>query len=246
MPNQYCRIAVLILIFFFISISCQSLSFREEEIVRGEEAHYLIKPDTILDDIAQGRTDVFSPQITTPQPALSQSLNVVKWSQEDYLSIVEALHRFVWHESISDWHIRHILFYVKCEDIGMGPQLASFILYKVVEDNQHTSRLEHQISIDPANNSVSWSETEYRPNLVVQNPVELSKYKVSITDALQIAEENGGNKIRLEVDNECFLRAQLINSANYWQVSYVKVLDLYILNIDALTGKFHVINKGDK
>lgn len=232
--------------FFFVSISCRFLSLQDEEAIRGNETYYLIDPYTILSDIAQGKTDIFKPQLTTPQPALSQSLSKVKWTQEDYLSVVEALHKFVWNDSIDDWQIRHILFYVNCDDVSSGPQSAYFILYKVVEEGRQSSRFEHEISIDPSNNSASWSDVEYSPNLVAQSPIELSKYKVSISDALQIAEANGGSNIRLGVENECFVSAQLSNLSNSWQVSYVKVLDLYTIDIDPLTGKFEVVDPTKK
>jgi hypothetical protein len=75
----------------------------------------LINPDTILDNIAKEQTDIFDLQSVTPQPALSQSLSTVQWTQKDYLLIVEVVHQFVWHESIEDWNIRYILFSLKCE-----------------------------------------------------------------------------------------------------------------------------------
>lgn len=131
-----------------ISTSCQAFSLRNEEVVRRYETYYLITPDTILDDITNGTTDVFRPSTATPQPALSQSLSTVRWSQRDYLSIAEALHQFVWRKSAEDWNIRYMLFSLNCRDVGKGPQSAYFIFYKVIENNREKERFEYQVHID--------------------------------------------------------------------------------------------------
>jgi hypothetical protein len=227
---------------FFTSVSCLSLSLRDQEIIRGEEGHYLINPDTILADIAQGKTDIFMVQSVTPEPPLSTSLSVVQWNQADYLEIARALHQFVWNESIEDWNLRHLLFSMKCEDILNGPQFGYFIFYKVASIREEESLFEHQIYIDPSNNSVSWSEVEYYPNLARQSAIELLQNKLTVTDALQIAESNGGEETRMGVDNNCKVRGELFNSHDNWRVSYVKVLDLFVIEIDALTGEYKIVN----
>jgi hypothetical protein len=243
MSNEAKKIWIISLtIALLISISCQTFSLRNEKVVRGDETYYLINPDTILDAITNGKTDIFDLQTVTPQPALSQSLSTVQWTQKDYLSIVEALHKYVWHESIEDWNIRYILFHLNCEDVSKGPQSAYFILYKVVEYNQQKTRFEHQIYVDPSNNSVGWSEVEYRPSLVTQHPIELSNHKISITDALQIAEKNGGQAVRTEAANNCTVNGEFINSSDNWRISYVKTLDLFAIDVNAFTGNYKIVN----
>jgi hypothetical protein len=229
-------IAILIL------ISCQTFSFKGEEWIQGDYTYYLINPDTILDDIASGNTNTFSQQAITPQPPLSQSLSTVLWTQKDYLSIVEALHEYVWNESTEGWSLRYLYFSVSCEDINKGPQFAHFILYKVIEKDQQKIRLEHRIYIDPSNNSVSWSEDEFRPSLVTLRPTELSKQKTSITDVFQIAEKNGGQAARTEADNKCKVSGVLVQSSDNWRVSYTKTLDLFKIDINAFDGKYKILN----
>ena len=229
-------------IVFFALISCSSLSLRDQEIIRRAQEYYLINPNTIVADIAQGKTGIFTPQSVTPEPPLSTSLSIVQWSQANYLDIARALHQFVWNEPIEAWNIRHISFSMKCEDILNGPQFGYFIFYKVAKTREEESLFEHQIYIDPSNNSVSWSEVEYYPNLARQRAIELSQYKLSISDALQIAEKNGGEEIRMEIDNDCKVRVQLFNTNNDWRVSYVQVLDLFVIDVDALTGEYKIVN----
>jgi len=247
MQYQHTKTWIFVLgLTFLISISCISCSLRREEIVLEEEGYYLINPDTILAEIAQGKTDVFTQQNIPPETQISNSFNTVQWNQEDYLDIIRALYSFVWNESIEDWNIRHILFSMNCEDINSGPQFAYFILYRVDNVRETESRFERQIYIDPSNGSVKWSEVEYYPNLVHQRPIELAQYKVSISNALQIAERNGGEKARTGVDNNCIVRTQLFNSNNQWRVSYLQVLDLFVVDVDALTGEYAIIVKETK
>jgi hypothetical protein len=228
-------------IVLFMSISCQRLSFRNEEAIRGEESYYLIDPNTILADIEQGKAGVFSSQTVTPQAPLSQSLSVVRWTQEDYLNIVQALYKSIWNESTDNWKLRYAWFSMKCDNVDDGPQFAHFIFYKVVQAQQET-RVERQIYIDPSNNAVGWVEVKYFPNLLQLLPIEFPEYQVTVSDALRIAEDNGGREIRIRADNECKVSGELINTSDNWRVSYVKTLDLFSIDIDALTGNYKIVD----
>jgi len=243
MLKQFHKTLSLVLgIVFLASVSCLSLSLRDQEIIRGEEGYYQINPDTILSHIAQGKTDIFTFQSATPEPPLSRSLSVVQWSQTDYLDIARALHQSVWNEPIEDWNLRHILFSMNCENIMNGPQFGYFIFYKVANIRDEESLLEHQIYIDPSNNSVSWSEVEYYPNLARQRSIGSLENKLTITDALEIAERSGGEEIRMGDGNNCKVRGEISNSNDNWRVSYVKVLDLLVIDINALSGEHKIIS----
>ena len=246
MLNKTKKIWITVLtIVLLISSSCQLLSFRNEEVIRGEESYYLIDPNTILADIEEGKTDIFSSQFVTPQAPLSQSVSVVQWTQEDYLNIVQALYKSIWNESINDWKLRYAWFSMKCDNVDDGPQFAHFIFYKVVQDPQET-RVERQIYVDPSNNAVGWVEVKYSPNLLQLHPIEIPKYKVTMSDALRIAEENGGQEIRIQADNECKVSEELINSSDNWRVSYVKTLDLFNIDINAFTGNYSIVDTETK
>jgi len=228
-------------IVLLISVSCQRLSFRNEEVIRGEESYYLIDPNTILADIEEGKTAVFSSQTVTPQAPLSQSLSVVRWTQEDYLNIVQALYESIWNESTDDWKLRYAWFSMKCDNVNDGPQFAHFIFYKVVRAQKET-RVERQIYIDPSNNAVGWVEIKYSPDLLQLVPIKLPEYKVTVSDALRIAEDNGGEEIRIRAGNDCKVSGELINTSDNWRVSYVKTLDLFSIDIDALTGSHKIVD----
>lgn len=236
-------IFILMSLMLISSISCQWLSIRSEEIIRGESGYYLINPDTILDELAQGNIDVFALNDVTPEPPLLNPFSAVQWTESDYFLIAQALYQFVWNESIEDWSLWDLTFAMRCGDVSNGPQTAYFTFYKVVQVREQESRLKRQLNIDPSNNSVSWSEIEYYPNLVHLRPLDLSQHKLSVTEVLQIAERNGGGEARAAVDNNCIVRIQLFNS-NIWRVSYVQVLDLLSMDIDARSGKYKIIATG--
>lgn len=224
-------------LFLSLLLACQRFSLTNEQVILQEEAYYEIDTDTILADIERGTAGVFSTQISTPSPPLSQSLSIVQWTQEDYLDIVGALYKSVWKQSIEDWGIRHILFSMKCEDVRQGPQFGHFILYKIDQFQGQETRLERQIYIDPSNNSVSWVEVGYSPSLLKMSPIPLSEYRISVAEALQIAEDNGGLDIRTETSNRCAIDGELTTVSDKWRISYGQTLDLFTIKIDAHTGE---------
>lgn len=239
----YQKKIIILGLIFFIATSCQRLSLRGEETFYGNKAYYSFDPKTILSDIARGNTNVFTLQTATPEPPLSNSFNTVRWTEEDYFNIIQALYKFVGNETIEGWNIRYVLLSTKCEDISEGPQVAHFILYKVVETPEKESRFERRINIDPSNHSASWFEYEFSPNLVGQYPVELSRYKYSTTEVLQLAEKNGGETIRMDVSNNCTVDVEFIRGSDIWRVSYVQVLKLFVVDVNALTGESKIITQ---
>jgi hypothetical protein len=243
MSDQFYKRWILTFVLIsLMSISCRTLSLRRENLIQGERVSYVFDPNTIVADIEQGKTtNIFISQNGTPEPPLIKPFNMVCWTQADYLDIMWAFHKFLWKGAIEDWNIRHILFSMKCEVVSIGPQFAYFVLYKVDKIREEASRFEHQIYINPSENLISSSKDEYYPSLVHQRPIELSQHKIPINEVLQIAERNGGQKTRSAVDNSCSVRVQLFNSNN-WRVSYVKVLDLFVIDVDAITGEFEIVN----
>lgn len=237
---------VKLVLIFLITTSCQRLSLQGEEMFIGRKNYYSFNPDTILSDIARGNTNIFLLQTFTPLPPLSHSLNAVRWDEGDFFDIAQALYKFAGNETIEGWSIRHASFNVKCEDVIEGPQSAHFIFYKVVETHEKESRFERRINIDSSNGSASWFEYEFSPNLVQQHPIDLSKHGMSIIDVLQVAEKNGGKEIRTSVSNNCLIDVEAARGGGVWRVSYVETLDLFAIDIDALTGEYEIISQGAK
>jgi hypothetical protein len=246
MINQFRQRLVscmLLIMFLSLTFACQFFSFGREEEISNKEAYYAIDPNTILDSLAQGATNVFTPQIATPEFESSIQGEPVEWSQSDYFRIADALHEFVWNESLDEWNLDGMTFGMDCKDVDYGSQYANFRFYKVVHTREKESRLVHNIYIFPAENSVWWTEIEYYPKLANWGSLDQKQIKVSVNDALQIAETNGGRKARLEVNNKCKFAAIIpIWEYEGWNLTYTSDAKLFNINIDPLTGEYRIIS----
>ena len=76
---------------------------------------YEIDPNTILAALDRGETDIF-----TPIPAIENTpytpfpVGLYPWSQFDYLNLADALHKFVWKESLKGWRLYSMYFFRGC------------------------------------------------------------------------------------------------------------------------------------
>jgi len=213
------------------------------------EGAYIINPDTILEALAQGNKDVFTPIVTTPDPELPALINTVQWSQADYFHIAEAFHEFFWKESSKNWNLHLMIFSMDCKEINQGPQYAYFQFFVTKDVRENQSRYVHDIYIEPTKNLVSWHEVEYYPNLANWQSIDIANLKISALNAFRIAETRGGNEIRSEFKNNCIITATLAPGSIYdgWQIGYVgrvgeDVEHLLDINIDASTGEYKIVN----
>lgn len=74
--------------------------------------------------------------------------------------------------------------------------------------------------------------------------INLDKLKVTAEEALEIAENNGGQQARLTIKNRCRINLLLgpYPSPNWW-ISYsqnISAKEIFEMKIDAYTGKFDV------
>lgn len=209
----------------YVTISCQSPSFLGDAKVAemsSSEGYYTIAPATILESLAQGKTDVFTPQIATPEAITPTPAQPVQWSQADYFRIAQALHEFVWNESWDGWALDKLLFRLDCAEVSRGPQRAHFTFFRVIHTREQESRLERDLWIEPFTNSASWHEVEYYPNVLDAQGIDLSQIKIPVESALRIAEQNGGAAVRSEVEDACRIYLILAPGSKYngWQVAY--------------------------
>lgn len=232
---------VLLIVILVLAVACQLFSFGKEEEISRKEADYTIDPNTILEALAQGTTDVFTPQVVTPEVETSVQSKPVQWSQSDYFRVAQALHEFVWSESLNEWNLDGMAFGMDCKDADYGPQYADLRYYKIDHTRERESRIVHDIHIVPMEHSVWWTEIEYYPKLANWGNLDQKQIKVSVNDALQIAEANGGREARLAVNNKCkFVAIIPIWEYNGWNLTYTGNTQLFNINIDPVTGKYDV------
>lgn len=235
------KILVTVVFFMFVS-ACHSNA--SEDITTTFEQYYSINPQSLMDSLVQDGQDVLTPVDVAPEFPPPDEQIPVNWSQVDYLSIVDAVFKNAWGESVDGWSLKSISFALGCTKIDYGFQNAHFRYFKNANVQEREARFERSIHIDPRSKSIYVLEFEYFPRLTDWNAIALTQLLYSADDALRIAEENGGQEQRLAVENECDISLLLSpDSPRYrgWDVRYTNKNDGTILfvQIDPLSGEIH-------
>lgn len=231
-------------IFFLLStilltgglLSC-SIDQREDETITNIQ-YFSIQPNSLLDLISQGKKDAFISISDEPKLSSSTKVEPVVWNQTDYFQIAEALHQLVWGDSLETWNLYRMDFSSGCDQINIGFQHSQFVFFKVVKENDQETRIEHFIEIDPSRKFAQAMETKYYPNLTNWKTINLNTVKVSASEALQIAEKDGGSEKRLAVNNECSVSVGISRDTvvySGWLVIYSP--SIFLDKIDPTTGR---------
>lgn len=200
---------------FGILVLLESLSDRREEQTNLFDQYYMIEPTSLMDSLKQGEK-AFTPVSQRPELIPFDQSVTVNWRQADYFYIVNALYEDVLGKSLQGWQLGSMGYSLVCSQIQNGFQNGRFGFFTIVKDDAQEARLERDINIDPSNNFVHVSETEYSPKLVDLSPIPFSESILSAEEALQKAEEAGGKEKRLSVTNDCFISLQLTHDFSLW------------------------------
>ena len=214
---------------------------------------YVIDPDTIFASLDRGETNAFLPlPANTATSVPSWKPTSYFWDQQNYLKIADALHKFVWKESLEEWYLYSAHFRVfQCQDSFGGFDQAQFTFYSVDKNSYFV----HEIWITPSDREVGAGNAIYKNNGKWKQ-IDLKKVKVgNASEALSIAEENGGKEARFNNDNKCsihilldpfvyeyeFLPGLITRHDWGWNVEYAgESINIYEIAIDPNTGKFKV------
>lgn len=243
MNFRICRIFFdipLVIITIILISSCGWL--QPETRIYSKTNHYVFNPDTILDLLNHDNMGGFLPRedvYLDENPTISDPVN---WDESDYLLVAQSIHKFDWGESLEKWNLARLNYSVNCSLMNSGIQGALFTYMKVDQKNKQESRFVSSISIVPQKNSVSVNKEEFSHPRKEFQSIDLSKLNISVIDAIEIAELNGGNKTRSASNDQCDIQIFLQpTSRNYtgWKVIYYSnddvLLDYYY--IDPQTGK---------
>ncbi len=240
-PNPVISLALAFIVLFSATLSCNV--GETEEKTNLFYHYYSFEPEFLLDAFEAGNVDVFSPIDEQPARIPSDQQIPVSWTQDDYLRIANALHEFVWGETLEGWQLNSMDFALGCEKSSIGFQEGNFKFFKIAKTGERESRLQLIINIRPRDKYVFITENEYYPKLVDWSSIDLGQNQLSASDVLQIAENAGGQEKRLLVDNACNISIWLSpDSASYrgWVVHYYRRDDgttLFQVNIDPVTGE---------
>lgn len=248
--KQICRKAQISIFLFILTILTTGcgpgpILPENENLTSLEEKTYIIEPSTILQSLAEGKAGVFT-LLTSPTPAVDLPFNPtpVKWKQSDYFFVASALFRFEWNETPENWKLRQMGFSSDCRDSSQGFQGGIFEFFKIVQTPSGDSRLVRMLFISPGRNNVSLSYGEYNPVSNDWGSIDLGQVKVTVDDALKIAEENGGADFRAKASNDCVIRANYNPDGRYngWVLGYSSMkLPSFAMEIDAQTGVHKII-----
>lgn len=206
---------------------------------------YEINPSTILADLDRGETNLFTPILATPESPVAGTSGSFTWRQIDFLKVANALDQFVWKEPIENWNLYSMQFKRECQNNPEGFDSAEFTFYRTIEVNGNQVYTAHGIGIYPLFDMVSWGgDTNFpHPLIFGWESIDLKKVNITADDALQIAEQSGGQNARSKANNVC--RIFLTFSTNSWYVLYYSgdtASSLFSVRIDAGTGKYKVLS----
>ncbi len=210
-----------------------------EEVVSATDYYYTFDPDTILESLARGNTNVFTLAISTPEAIPSSLGKPVRWSADDFYRIAQAFSRFVWGEPLENWNLRGMDFGLFCSDVGVGLQEAHYLLFQVDKTRGRKSRWVRSIYIDPRLDYVKAYQEEYYPDLQNWETIDWTRIIISADEALQIAEMKGGYEVRSRDTYDCDIGIIIASGSmsdgwdvtyygHYWDVGY---------SIDPYTGE---------
>lgn len=205
-----------------------------------ETADYKINPTTILDDLKKGKKNVFTFVTATPEVDEKLYSEPFPWKQSDYLTIANALHQYVWNETVDDWYVYNLSFYGDCSYNPVRFDLFQITYFKDAGSRQYTA---HEIDIFPLYGDVATGGgTNFpRPLFGWKESLHFDKLKITADDALKLAEENGGKEARLAFQNKCKILISITSNDQKWVVGYRENTNakyIFKINIDPYTGKY--------
>jgi hypothetical protein len=215
----------------------------------GNDGEYAIDIDTALDSLAQGNINIFVPLPETPGLPPSESAARVNWSFTDLLNIAQAFHQWHWKETMNEWILNKLEYQVDCKHAELAPYFVWLELFRISQAKGNEIRFTRTIQISIPEAVVYWSETERYPVTENWQSIDLAQIKIPAEMAVKIAEENGGQKIRLSTDNNCeidVVAPYLLE--NEWLVRYASyssnegwryLLEVYV---DKESGEFRIIH----
>lgn len=191
--------------------------FVYEKQIDSYELSYSINSDTILDELRNGNTDVF----TIRENETSEvKYEYIEWEPEDYLLVAEAALEIAWREPADRWQIKDITYVWDCKNLTRGPQWAFIDYVKIVKIHERESKFLSYIYLYPLSDEVVVWKEEWYPKIKKTITVDPNSLEITPDDALNIAEGAGGYETRELAENECTIDVSLTKSMKSWMVYY--------------------------
>ena len=129
---------------------------------------YTINPRTIITNLNQGESNVFTPITVTPGPFSPLPVGSFLWHQPDYFEITNALYQFVWKKSSEDWNLYHVYFNRGCQDNPSGFDEGEITYFKTIEINGEKEYTAREIGyISSVQRSELGRRNKFSPSIIV-------------------------------------------------------------------------------
>ena len=182
---------------------------------------------------------------------LPETYPSVYWKQTDYIVILEKFLQETTNEGIDDWNTTALSFRLNCEDASSGPQKLSIDLAR---KNQTTStenngRQELNIDIFPKSERFLFWKRIYDTSHEGNPYLDLDEINISAEEVLKLAEANGGNQLRKNLNNSCSIQINIGEAIidNDWRIKYRKDGNTYLeMFVDEKTGEIHKLSVYDE
>jgi hypothetical protein len=236
MKKKRNAIFLLAILLLLLAIGCFCSSVNNDRVLTGEY-HIAFTPDTIIQSLNSGKKNVFSLVSTdVSQEETNPYPYPVRWDQAEYLQIADAVHQYIWNESISKWRLKTVGFDLPCKYTNAGLQIANFTFSKARVSLDGISYIVHQIDIYPNRMLINAWEWVYKG---YDGPLSLapSIFMISAKDAVMIAERNGGLANLSSEEDACSISVIFSQgfASNRWDIWYAP--SYFKISIDAKTGK---------
>lgn len=181
-----------------------------------------IEPQTLLQSIEDGGTNVF--QMESEIPENPQFVMLVEWTQAEFMMVANALFQLVWKEPMNNWNLYRMNFVTTCKDDPKGFGHLDLFFYQDAIVNRIKKYSVRTIRLYPDYGYVAWGgDTYWHRPLLKWKTINLSNMKVPAEKALNIMEAKGGKDFRMSVKNACEISVNLnpeLYNRYAWQGGY--------------------------
>jgi hypothetical protein len=165
----------------------------------------------------------------------------VEWSMGDYLHVRDLFVIQLTPGESTDWKISKLFFKLNCDQTSSGFQMGNTESFRRDTDGHFSYRTERHVTTFPQYERLMYTETQFEPDILKVDSIDISRLKVTADDALRIAERNGGSAARAEADNRCNIYVTMLGwRGHYWEVEYAFGAGdrkNYTVNVDGETGE---------
>jgi hypothetical protein len=223
-------LVILVASLVLILISIRSENLISEKKAEWTEQDYYFDPSQYLSGTTQ--TDIFH-EDSGEDTTIPTSIVPYHWNDQDFLKII-SIFLLQKNIDINELGVNSITYKNNCSTVNDG-YLGMSINFTEIELEK-----EYSLSVTPAFGHIEFSVKEINSSTSIEN-FGMKEIEIFADDALLIAEQKGGERIRTNNNNECFIWAKLGNDNNelVWDISYTTIdypKSIFSIRINAQSG----------